>query len=61
MDFPKVLRPGQAGSIKVKVETGKSPGEHVKSVTIKTNDPNDPSHIVQFMFDVKGDASHTSK
>jgi hypothetical protein len=54
VDFPKVLRPGQAGAIKVKVETGKSSGEHVKSVTIKTNDPSDPSHIVQFRFDVKG-------
>ena len=54
MDFPKVLRPGQAGKIKVKVETGKSPGPKTKSVTIKTNDPNDPSHLVQFSFDVKG-------
>ena len=53
MDFPKVLRPGQAGSIKVKVETGKGPGERVKSVTLKTNDPTDPSHIIQFAFDVK--------
>jgi hypothetical protein len=54
VDFPKVLRPGQAGKIKVKVETGKDPGPHVKSVTIKSNDPVDPSHIVQFVFDVKG-------
>ena len=54
MDFPKVLRPGQAGSIKVKVETGKQPGEHEKSVTIKSNDPTDSSHVVRFSFDVKG-------
>lgn len=54
MDFPKVLRPGQVGNIKVKVETGKQPGPHTKSVTIKSNDPNDPSRIVQFEFDVKG-------
>ena len=54
MDFPKVLRPGQAGSIKVKVETGKSPGQHTKSVTIKSNDPNDPSHFLQFSYNVKG-------
>ena len=54
MDFPKVLRPGQVGKIKVKVDTGKSPGPHTKSVTIKSNDPNDPSHLVQFAFDVKG-------
>lgn len=54
MDFPKVLRPGQAGQIKVKVETGTAPGVHVKSVTIKSNDPNDPSHLVRFAFDVKG-------
>jgi hypothetical protein len=54
VDFPKVLRPGQAGKIRVKVETGKSPGEHVKSITIKSNDPSDPSRIVSFVFDVKG-------
>ena len=54
MASPKVLRPGQAGKIKIKVETGKSPGEHVKSVTIRTNDPNDPTHLLQFVFDVKG-------
>ena len=54
MDFPKVLRPGQAGTIKVKVETGKSPGPHTKTVTIKSNDPNDPSHLVHFSYDVKG-------
>ncbi|HXU09068.1 MAG TPA: hypothetical protein VN743_08725 [Blastocatellia bacterium] len=54
MDFPRVLRPGQAGKIKVKVETGKAAGEHVKSITIKSNDPNDPSRIVSFVFDVKG-------
>ncbi|MEK6286306.1 MAG: hypothetical protein AABO57_11235 [Acidobacteriota bacterium] len=54
MDYPKVLRPGQAGKIKVKVETGKAPGEHVKSITIKSNDKTNPSHMVQFAFDVKG-------
>jgi len=54
VDFPKVLRPGQVGKIKVKVETGKSPGEHQKSVTIKSNDPTEPSRIVKFAFDVKG-------
>jgi hypothetical protein len=59
VDFPKVLRPGQAGSIKVKVETGKGAGERVKSVTIKSNDPDDPSHIVQFAFEVK--AAPTAK
>ena len=54
MDYPKVLRPGKAGAIKVSVETGKSPGVHTKSVTIKSNDPKDPSVVVQFSFDVKG-------
>jgi hypothetical protein len=54
VDFTKVLRPGQAGAIHIKVETGKVPGPHSKSVTIKTNDPNDQSHLVQFKFDVKG-------
>ena len=53
MDFPKVLLPGKAGSIKVKVETGKSPGPHTKAVTIKSNDPAEPSIKVQLTFDVK--------
>ncbi|HMG34010.1 MAG TPA: hypothetical protein VKM94_08740 [Blastocatellia bacterium] len=54
MDFPKVLRPGQAGKIRIKVETGKSPGPHTKSVTVKSNDPLQPAATVQFTFDVKG-------
>ena len=54
MDFPKVLQPGKAGTIRVKVETGQTPGVHVKSVTIKSNDPEAPSYVVQFSFDVKG-------
>ena len=53
MDFPKVLLPGRQGSIKVKVETGKSPGPHTKSATIKTNDPSEPSVVVNLKFDVK--------
>jgi hypothetical protein len=54
VDFPKVLRPGQVGKIKVKIETGKAAGPHTKSVTIKSNDPDNPSQIVSFGFDVKG-------
>lgn len=53
MDFPKVLRPGRSGAIKVEVETGKDPGPHSKTVTIKTNDPNEPSVVVNLKFDVK--------
>ena len=53
MDFPKVLRPGQVGKIKLKVETGNTSGPKTKSVTIKSNDPADPSHILSFSFDVK--------
>jgi hypothetical protein len=37
----------------VKVDTGKSPGPHTKSVTIKTNDPATPVVIVRLKFDVK--------
>jgi hypothetical protein len=54
VDFPKVLQPGKVGTIRIKVETGKAPGPHTKSVTIRTNDPGEPSHVVQFKFDVKG-------
>jgi hypothetical protein len=53
VDFPKVLSPGKAGTIKVKVDTGKSPGEHVKSVTIKTNDPVTPNVVVELVFFTK--------
>ena len=53
MDFPKVLSPGQAGSIKLKVDTGTAPGEHSKSITVKSNDPLQPSVKVEFMFTTK--------
>jgi uncharacterized protein DUF1573 len=53
VDFPKSLAPGKAGSVKVKVDTGASPGEHTKSVTIKSNDPNQPSVLVELVFNVK--------
>lgn len=54
MDFPKVLSPGKAGTIKVEVKTGKAPGSHTKSVTIKSNDPVEPRVKVDLVFDVKG-------
>jgi len=53
VDFPKVLQPGKVGTIKIKVETGKSPGPHAKNIPIKSNDPDEPTRVVQFMFDVK--------
>lgn len=53
MDFPKVLQPGQAGKIKVKVDTGKGAGPHTKSVTIVSNDPQEKSVIFEFSFTVK--------
>ncbi|MEW6126933.1 MAG: hypothetical protein AB1757_07830 [Acidobacteriota bacterium] len=52
MDFPKVLRPGQVGKIKIKVETGKAPGPHTKSVTIISDDPAQKTAMFQFTFDV---------
>jgi hypothetical protein len=53
VDFPEVLPPGKAGTIKVKVETGKNTGPQVKSVTIKTNDPVKPSVKVDLTYTVK--------
>ena len=53
MDFPKVLPPGKAGTIKVNVETGKVEGPHTKSVTIKSNDPAKPSVKVDLTYIVK--------
>jgi hypothetical protein len=53
VDFPKVLQPGKAGKIKVKVDTGKGAGPHTKTVTIKSNDPQEKSVIVEFSFTVK--------
>ena len=53
MDFPKVLPPGKAGTIKVKVDTGTGVGPHTKSVTIKSNDPVQPTLKVDLTFTVK--------
>jgi hypothetical protein len=53
VDFPKVLRPGKAGVIKVKVETGNVAGPKSKSITIKSNDPEQPSHVVNIKLVVK--------
>ena len=53
MDFPKVLRPGKAGVIKVKVETGNVAGPKSKSITIKSNDPAEPSKVVHISLVVK--------
>jgi hypothetical protein len=54
VDFPKVVKAGSSGRISIKVETGTSPGPHTKQVTIKSNDPEQPTVIVQFSLDVKG-------
>ena len=54
MDFPKVLRPGKAGVIKVKVETGNVAGPKTKAITIKSNDPELPNRIVNIKLTVKG-------
>jgi hypothetical protein len=54
VDFPKVLRPGKAGVIKVKVETGNVAGPKTKSITIKSNDPEQPNHLVNIKLVVKG-------
>ena len=53
MDFPKVLPPGKAGKIKLEVKTGNAPGEHKKSVTIKSNDPAQPEQIIEISFITK--------
>ncbi len=53
VDFPKVLAPGKGGRIKVQVDTGQAVGPHTKSVTIKSNDPTQPSVQVELNFTVK--------
>jgi hypothetical protein len=53
VDFPKLIAPGKSGGVKVKVDTGTSPGEHTKSLTIKSNDPAQPSAKVEFLFTTK--------
>jgi hypothetical protein len=50
VDFPKVLQPGQVGKIKVKVDAGKNPGIHSKTVTIVTDDPTNRNTMFQFNF-----------
>lgn len=53
VDFPRVLKAGNVGKIKVKLDTGSSPGEHVKKVTILSNDPASPSVVVDLVVNVK--------
>lgn len=53
VDFPRVVKPGSVGRIKVKLDTGSSPGEHVKNVTIRSNDPARPSVVVDLVVNVK--------
>jgi len=50
VDFPKTIAPGKSGEIKVKVNFGTVPGEHVKTVSIKSNDPVQPEFIVELVF-----------
>jgi hypothetical protein len=50
VDFPKVLQPGQAGKIKVSVDTGVGQGERTKTVTIISNDPLEKSVIFELSF-----------
>jgi hypothetical protein len=53
VDYPKVLPPGKAGTIKTKVDTGQAPGVHTKYLTIKTNDPENPKVVVHLTYNVK--------
>ena len=53
MDYPKVLQPGQAGKVKVEVNTGKGQGQHTKTVSIVSNDPVQKTVIFEFSFTVK--------
>lgn len=53
VDFPRVVKPGRVGKINVKLDTGSSPGEHVKTVTIRSNDPERPSVVVDLVVNVK--------
>jgi hypothetical protein len=53
VDFPKTVKPRKAGKITLKVDTGASPGEHTKTVTILSNDPAQPSVVVNLVVNVK--------
>ena len=53
VDFPKSIAPGKSGTIKYKVETGKGTGLKTKTISIKTNDPNEPTVTYEFSFTVK--------
>jgi hypothetical protein len=53
VDYPKSLAPGKSGKIKVKMDTGSAPGPHTKTVTIMSNDPAQPSVVVDLVVNVK--------
>ena len=53
VDFPKSIAAGKSGTIKYKVETGKGAGLKTKTISIKSNDPNEPTVTYEFSFTVK--------
>lgn len=53
VDFDKIIAPGKAGAIKFKVDTGKGVGPRTKTITIKSNDPEQPTITYEFSFTLK--------
>lgn len=53
VDFPKTIAVGKSGIVKYKVDTGKGTGPRTKTITIKSNDPNEPTLTYEFSFTLK--------
>jgi len=55
VDFPKAIGPGKTGAVKIRIETGAVPGLHMKTVTIRSNDPDEPALQIQLLLTVKSE------
>ncbi len=49
----KILQPGQEGSIRVQLDTSKRMGQYYRTITIDSNDPDQPQKILKLYVDVR--------
>jgi hypothetical protein len=48
-----VLKPGEQGTLKVELDTSNRKGKMSRTITINTNDPEDPNKILTVYADVQ--------
>lgn len=50
----KELKPGESATLKVELDTAKRKGKMSRSITVMSNDPNDPNKILTLFADIEG-------